>query len=288
MASGTSKNPHKSFKRTYREDYVRDLEVPGMAFHVFNSFKLIFGNSKIFLPFILIMILVTILLVGVADEFLNGQTIIFGSLVFLVIWLVTIFVLRQKMAGNKITLRDALYNAMTPLISNFVMLFVVAIQCIPIMLLVIAYSSAIETHFLDTPFYAFLFLTFAGLMVILSCYLLSSTIMALVAVSAPGMYPLEAFKNTNELMRGRRIKFILRIILLAIVVSIIWILIMYPINMWASSLPQFPLVKICGIIVAVFLAVYISVYFYSYYRWMLRYDNEKEENEKRRSRKKNS
>ena len=250
---------------------------------------LFFENWKIFLPLLFVMAVVAVLLIGLADEFLNGQTIIFGSLIFLIIWLATIFVLRQKMAGHKIGLRDTLYNAMTPLLSTFVVLFVIAIQCIPIMILVIAYSSAVETHFLDTPFYALVFLVFAGLLILLSCYLLSGTIMALVAVSAPGMYPMEALKITNELMQGRRIRFILRIILVAILVIIMWIVVMYPVSMLGQLewLRQIPIVKSCGIIMAGFLAIYVTVYFYTYYRWMLKFDT-KEEDGKKRSRKKNS
>ena len=37
-------NPHKSFKRSYREDYRRDLEIPGILQHIFKSFGMIFKN----------------------------------------------------------------------------------------------------------------------------------------------------------------------------------------------------------------------------------------------------
>ena len=279
MAKQISK--HKDFKRSYREDYVRELEVPGMGHHIFYTFKMIFTNWKIFLPLIFIMAVAMALLVGLSDEYLNGETVIFGSLVFLVIWLTTIFVIRHKMAGHKIGLRDALYNAMTPFLSSLVVLFVIAVQCVPIMVLTVAYSSAIETHFLDTPFYAFLFLGFALLLILLSSYLLSSSIMALVAVSAPGLYPMEALKTSSELMQGRRIKFVLRIILLVILVVVMWVIVMYPISQLGLFMSQYewayniPFVKICGIIVACFLAIYAAVYFYVYYRWMLDYDNPK-------------
>ena len=246
------------------------------------------------MPLLLIMIVAMILLVGLSDAYLNGETVIFGSLIFLIIWLTTIFTLRHKLAGHKIGLRDALYNAMTPFLSSLVVLFVAAVQCIPIIILTVAYSSALETHFLDTPFYALLFFVFAGLMILLSSYLLSSSIIALVAVSAPGLYPMEALKTASELMQGRRIRFILRIIILLIMVVVAWIVIMYPIAMFDSFMAnqyewtrQIPFIKICGIIVACFLSIFVSSYFYLYYRWVLKYDT-KEENGKRKSRKKNS
>ena len=337
MASGTSKATykHRSFKRSYREDYVRDLEVPGMMYHILYSFRLIFKNWKVFVPLLIVMIVAAIAFVGLMSEDTyseiqnvidetaeeNGANIgtfaksgillvstvftgglsananagawMFVALIFLIIFLVTIFILRHKMAGNKVGLRDALYNSMTPLLSAFVVLIVAIIQTIPIMLLIVAYSAAIETHFLDTPFYALLFLVFAALMLLLSSYLLSSSIMALVAVSAPGLYPLDALKNASELMIGRRIKFILRIIALLITLAVMWALIMMPLIMfdlfmkqfdWTSSIPFIPL---CLVAMTCFSAMYISAYFYVYYRWMLKFET-KEENGKKRGRKKNS
>jgi len=106
-----------------------------------------------------------------------------------------------------------------------------------------------------------------------------------VAVSAPGLYPLEALKTANELMRGRRIKFILRIILITLLVIVLWVVVMFPIASLGSDFSSF--IKVCGTTLACFLAIYISVYFYVYYRWMLNFDT-KEENGKKRSRKKNS
>ena len=276
------KSERASFRLYERKEFVRDLEVPGMAYHVLRTFEIIFKNYRIFLPLVLIMTIATILLVGLSDQYLDGEMVIFGGLIFLTIWLVTIFVLRHKMAGNKIGLRDALYNSMSPFLSSLVVLVVVALQTLPIMILVVAYSAAIETHFLSEPFYAFLFLTFAGLMLLISGYFLSSSLMALVAVSAPGLYPTEALKTTSELMRGRRMKFVLRLALLIIIVVVMWTIIMYPISALTSLLTQyewtkyFSLVKIAGTFVACFLSIYISAYLYIYYRWMLKFDTKKE------------
>ena len=44
---------HKSFKRSYREDYQRDLEVPGIMYHIFATFKIIFRKCNFFFDFII-------------------------------------------------------------------------------------------------------------------------------------------------------------------------------------------------------------------------------------------
>lgn len=320
MAKRPSKT-HKTFKRTYREDYVRKTEIPGIISHLLSSLKIIFKNWKLFLPFILLIIVLNCILVGLMSQetynqfqdLLNqteesmatgkvsnsvkaglllistvttgGLTLhmsdvqsVFSVILFLLIWLVTIFILRQVMAKRKIKLRDALYNSTTPLISTFAVLAVVLIQCIPIFLVVVAYSAAIETNFLSTPFYALVFFIFAALMIILSAYLLSSSLIALVSVTAPGLYPIRALNIASDLMASRRIKFILRLIGFIIAIAIIWVVIMLPLilfDMWMKTFEwaaNIPFIPICLLTMTVFTGVYFTSYIYLYYRMLLDYE----------------
>ncbi len=312
---------HKSFKRSYREDYKRDIEIPGIMHHIFATFKMIFKNWKLFLPLLVVVVAMAIFLIGLMSEasYQQFQTAldqtneelgigniggfakaslllistittgglssesdeaktVFVVLIFLIIWLVTIFIVRHRLAEHKIKLRDGLYNAMTPLISTFVVFVVAVIQCIPIFLLVIFYSAAIQTDFLTTPFYALVFFIFAVAMLLLSGYLLSSSLIALVAVSAPGLYPIKALYIASDLMMGRRIKFILRIIALMFALAIIWVVVMLPLILFDLGMKNFewtqgiPFVPICLSIMTCFTGIYITVYLYLYYRWMLDYD----------------
>ena len=64
----SSKNPHKSFKRSYREDYKRELEVPGIMHHIFASFGVIFKNWKLFLPLLIIAVVLSAIFVGIMSE----------------------------------------------------------------------------------------------------------------------------------------------------------------------------------------------------------------------------
>ena len=61
----------------------------------------------------------------------------FMFILFLVMWLVTVYLVRHFMAGHKLKLRDALYNALAPLISTLIVLIVVLIQAS-------AYPQALE------------------------------------------------------------------------------------------------------------------------------------------------
>ncbi len=313
------RSPHKSFRRSYREDYAREMEIPGIMHHVFATFRIIFKNSRLFLPFLLILVVLSALFVGIMSESnyvrfqdvldqtsaqvagsdignvakaglllistittggLSGESseaaVVFVVLIMLMIWLVTIFLLRHILAGHKIKLRDALYNAMTPLISTLLIFVVVVVQCIPIFVLIIAYSAAVQTEFLSTPFYALVFFVFAVLMLLLSGYLLSSSIIAFLAVSAPGLYPMQALRTASELMMGRRARFIIRIIALILVLAIVWVIVMLPLILFDLWMKKFewttgiPFVPICMTIMTCFTGIYVTAYLYLYYRWLLK------------------
>ena len=326
MAKTTSKpskktkrvNPHKTFRRSYREDYVRETNVPGIMHHIFATFGMIFRHWKLFLPLLVLTVLIAIFFVGLMNEETYQQfqdvmdrtgqeygiekintvakaglllltTITTGGLsggnsdaaglvvmiIFLIIWLTTVFLIRHIMAGHKVKLRDGLYNAMTPLVSSFAVFIIAIVQCIPLFFLVIVWSAAIQTEFLATPFYALVFFIFAALMILLSGYLLSSTLMALVAVTAPGMYPMRAMHAASDLMMGRRIKFVIRLIALIMAVAVMWVIVMMPVILFDLFMKQFewtagiPLVPVCLLTMTCFTGIYISAYLYLFYRYML-------------------
>lgn len=314
---------HSSFKRSYREDYDRPLEVPGLLHHAVTTFRIIFKNWKIFLPLILLVVVANIILVGLMNEdtyvqlqdtleesqenlengnvgnvakaglllvstvttggLTQGMTEVqqvFAILLFLVTWLVTIYIVRHRLAGHKIKMRDGLYNALTPLISTFAVFIIVLIQLIPILIVIITYSVAVATDFLSTPFYALIYFIFAALLILLSAYLLSSTFLALIAVTAPGLYPMAAVHTAADLVAGRRIKLIIRMIYLVFVLALVWVIVMLPLillDLWLKSmwewLEGWPFVSFELLIMTVFTVVYFATYSYLFYRRMLDYDD---------------
>jgi len=319
-----AKNPlHRSFRRSYREDYERPFEAPGLMTHAVASFKMLFKNWRLFLPFILIIVVLNIVLVGLMSEdtyvtFQNSldetakdiqagelgtfarsgllliSTITTGGLsqgmtesqqfaaiiLFLVTWLVTIYLVRQRLAGHKLKLRDGLYNALAPFISTLLVVAVMFIEAIPLMIVVITYSAAVATNFLATPFYALIYFIFAALLSLLSIYLLSSSLIGLIAVSAPGLYPMVAVHTASELLAGRRIKFIIRIFYLFFVLVVIWVLVMLPLialdlvlKQALPALQGVPVVSFELLFMTCFSTVYATIYLYLFYRRLLDYDN---------------
>ena len=59
---------HRSFRRSYREDYERKTETPGLMAHAAAALRIIRKNWKIFLPLIGLVVLLYIILVGLMAE----------------------------------------------------------------------------------------------------------------------------------------------------------------------------------------------------------------------------
>ena len=310
---------HKSFKRSYREDYIRETKLPGLLSHANATFRLIFRNWKLFLPLIILIVISNIILVGLMSEesydtfkesldetneqLAKGQlsnlgkagllligTVTTGGLnrgmtevqqVFMILllvitWLVAIYLSRHILAGHKMKLRDGLYNALTPFISTFCIVAVIFIELIPIFAVVITYSAAVATDFLSTPFYALVYFIFASLLILLSAYLLSGSLMAMIAVTAPGLYPMTALNTATDIVAGRRIKFIIRILFIFFVLALCWIIVMLPIILIDNALKAnvdwlggLPFVSLALLNMTVFSVIYTAVYFYLFYRKLL-------------------
>jgi len=225
-------------------------------------------------------ILVSTVTTGGISQSLSGDQNLILIFLFVSIWLVTIYLLRQILAKKKTTLKKGLYNAFAPLLSSFVVFLTILLELVPIFLLIIFYSAALKTDFLSTPFYALIFLVFAILLIALSCYLVSSSIIALAAVSVPGTYPKDALRATNDLMFRRRSQFIIRLVFLGLILIFNFSIVLLPIILIDSALKSglewtkdIPFISFWLFFVTCFNFVYAAVYIYLYYRKLISYES---------------
>jgi hypothetical protein len=194
----------------------------------------------------------------------------------ILICLATIWILRQRLANNAIRLRDALYHAFTPLVSVVLLFILLMVQLIPIFIAVIIYSSAVETNFLSNAFYALFFWIAAGGLGLLSIYLAIPTIFAIVAATAPGLYPMQALHNAGELIIGKRFKVIFRVIWGVLGIVPVWVIVILPAIILDSLLKNvsdffegWPIVPVAFLLTSLFSVIYFSAYLYMYYRRLL-------------------
>jgi hypothetical protein len=198
---------------------------------------------------------------------------VYTVLISLLTWLTTVWLLRNIMAGHKVKLRDGIYSAAAPFVSTLMVFLVFILQLLPLALALIAYSAAQASGFLAGGIEAMLFWAAAGLLALISLYWLTSTFIALVVVTLPGMYPFQALKIAGDMVVGRRLRLLLRFLWMILNMAVIWAIIMIPIilfdswlkNTW-SAVEWLPIVPVLLLVMSSFSIVWISSYVYLLYR----------------------
>lgn len=218
------------------------------------------------------LLFLTALTGGLSPQISESQQI-YAYLVTLLTWLTTVWLLRNLLAGHKVKLRDALYNAGAPIVSTFLVSLLLIIQLIPVSLAIIGYSAASLTGILNVGIEAMMFWISAILLVVLSLYWITSTFFALIIVTLPGMYPWKAIRTAGDLVIGHRIKVLLRLVWLAFITIIVWAIIIIPsilIDKWIKGLwpaiNWLPIIPIELLILSALTIVWVSSYIYLLYR----------------------
>ncbi len=195
------------------------------------------------------------------------------ALLVLMTWLTAVWLLREILLGLKPKLRDGLYNATAPLISTSVVLLILLIQLSPVGIMALAYSALVSVHILTEGFGMMLFGLLAASVLTLVLYWVTSTIIALVVVALPGMYPLRAIQAASDLVVGRRLRIMLRIVWAFVYSSVIWCVVMVLLVLlerglssklkWLESVP---IVPFAGAFMMALLFVWLAAYIYLLYR----------------------
>ncbi|HEV7952086.1 MAG TPA: hypothetical protein VGO98_01810 [Candidatus Saccharimonadales bacterium] len=313
-----ARRPHRSFRRTYRRDYARSLDMPGYISFTHRVNKLLWENKKLFIYVILSYALITIAITNLSSESLYAQmretvnesgtemfegfwgeigkagllliggvtgsyqeaatdspanTQTYAVILGLLTWLTTVWLLRVLLAGRKPKVRDGLYNAGSPIVSTALVASLAILQLLPIALALFGYNSAVASGLLEGGGEAMVFWSAAALLTILSLYWLTATLIALVVVTLPGMYPMQAIRTAGDLVVGRRLRILLRILWMLIVVALSWIVIVIPMILfdgWLKSVWQavawLPIVPITLLIMSSVTIIWIASYIYLLYR----------------------
>lgn len=198
---------------------------------------------------------------------------IYALMLALLVWLTSVWLLRAILAGHTPKLRDGLYNAGAPFLSTFLVSLVLLLQVLPIALAAVGFSAATASGFLQGGAEAMVFWITAALLTVLSLYWISGTLIALVVVTLPGMYPMRAIKTAGDLVIGRRVRILLRFLWLLLVTVVAWAVIMLPIilfDAWLKGLwpaiEWVPLVPVALLIMSSLTIVWSSSYTYLLYR----------------------
>lgn len=312
-----SRRTHKTFKRSRRRDYIRKLKLPGYIKFTGQVFATLGRNKKLFGGLTIVATLLALVLSGLSSQQLYSSIVesvtsegedvpglirvgtlvastaglltsstsevqqIYIGIIGLITWLTTVWLLREIMAGQRPRLRDGLYSAGSPIVATAIVAVLLLLQLLPIGLLAIIYTALASTGMINEGLGAFLFFGVAALVITLTLYWITSTLLAMVIITLPGMYPWQAMRAASDIIVGRRLKILYRIIWMLIIVVLMWAIVMTPtviLNSWLvekiSWFNIIPLVPTVATWLTMTLAVWAATYVYSLYRKVVASDAE--------------
>lgn len=202
-------------------------------------------------------------LVGTSGAPSSGSSI-FQLILAVIMSLATIWILRQLMSGRMVSVRDGLYKGMYPLVPFLLVLFVVGLQLIPIAIASFFYSvmivGGLAVNFLEQ----FIWALFIFLLVVLSLYMITSSVFAIYIVTLPDMRPMQALRSARELVRHRRWSVMRRLLFLPFSALLIAALITIPVILILPAAAQWVLLllNLAGL-------VFTHIYIYSLYKELL-------------------
>ncbi|HSX17739.1 MAG TPA: hypothetical protein VLE51_00005, partial [Candidatus Saccharimonadales bacterium] len=150
--------------------------------------------------------------------------------------LVIIWALRQLLAGSSISVKEAYYRGVTPLIPFLLVIAVIFIQLLPVTLGTAIVGAILSTIFnpsgLLTAVFVVVFTAFAAW----SIYMLSSSIFGLYIVTLPDMQPRQALRSAKNLVKFRRWQLMRRIVFLPIFILVVMAALVVPLILFVSFL----------------------------------------------------
>lgn len=203
-------------------------------------------------------------LLGTAGSSSNPGGSVYQAILIVIISLVVIWALRQVQAGHKVKTKQAFYESTYPLIPFILVLLVIGLQLIPLAIGSWLYSTVVNAGIAIAGIERFVWALLSFMLVLLSFYMITSSIFALYIVTLPNMTPLKALRSARQLVLNRRWSVLLKVIYLPIVLLIIGVVIMLPVLLLATVLAEW-----LFFLLSMFTLVVVHSYLYTLYRELL-------------------
>jgi hypothetical protein len=178
--------------------------------------------------------------------------------------LALIWLFRQQQAGHKVTMKQAYYRGMYPLVPFLLVFVVIALQTLPAtignFLFTTVISSGVAVNAFEQAVWLLLYLS----LVLLSFYMISSSLIALYIVTLPDMTPRIALKKAKELVEFRRFSLLRKVFALAVLIVLIFVCIVFPLIFVSSTIAQ-----VVFFMLTVLMVPFATAYLFVLYRELL-------------------
>ncbi|MDB5185796.1 MAG: hypothetical protein JWL85_319 [Candidatus Saccharibacteria bacterium] len=194
----------------------------------------------------------------------DASSSVYQSILIIVTSLALIWALRQTYAGIKVRVKDAFYKGMYPLVPFSLVLLVIGLQMIPMVFGGFLYTTVFGNGLAVTGIEQLLWGTLILMLVLLSVYMVCSSIFALYVVTLPDLTPMKALRTTRELVRYRRWSIVRKVLFLPAALLILGALIMVPVIFFVPVIAEWLFFAI-----SMFAVVITHGYMYSLYRELI-------------------
>lgn len=169
-------------------------------------------------------------LLGSASATNGDLASLYQTLILILVSLALIWSLRRVQSGDKdrIQIRDAFYKSTYAFIPFLLVLLVVSLQLIPLAIGNLIYTFVIQGGIATTSIEQFLWLVLVFLLVVLSLYMITSSIFALYIVTLPDTRPMQALRAAREIVRFRRWTIMRKILILPLLLILLLAVVTLP------------------------------------------------------------
>ncbi len=205
-------------------------------------------------------------LLGNANSTASDVAGAYQSMLLIVVSLVLIWALRQSLAEKKlqVTVRDAFYKGLYPIVPFLLVLMVIGLQLLPLVIANFLYSAVFGSGLAVTSLEQGLWGVLIGLLVLLTLYMITSSIFGLYIVTLPNVRPLQALRSARDLVRFRRWMIMRKVLFLPLALLFLAAVIVLPIIIISPSAAEwvFFFLSMTGLAI-------VHSYLYQLYRELL-------------------
>ncbi len=205
-------------------------------------------------------------LLGNANSTASDVAGAYQSMLLIIVSLVLVWALRQTLADKKpaITVRDGFYKGLYPLVPFLLVLMVIGLQLLPLVFANFLYGVVFGGGLAVTALEQGLWGLLIGLLVLLTLYMITSSVFALYIVTLPNVRPMQALRSARDLVRYRRWVVMRKVLFLPVALLVASALLVVPIIIVSPALAEWVFfgLSMTGLAVA-------HSYFYHLYRELI-------------------
>jgi len=185
----------------------------------------------------------------------------FMLIINIIVSLAMIWILRHIWLKKKTNLKEAFYKGMYPLVQYISVLAIGLIQLLPAIIGIYLLGIALQDVLISMPEIVGGYIVLLVLPSAMSLYLLMTTIFALIVVTIPEMTPMEAYRASKDLVKGKRAYVAKHFLLLLLIMTIaIALLLLISIAVLPATAP------FIGFVSSVVVMPLLAVFTYTLYR----------------------